>query len=386
MAEAFKNFLHPALVAEAGLHLDRSARRSGLDFDAPRFVRLAQRGLHELELKARSLHIAAALQQTLPADFTQAADLLEGALAAPEAELSMAGLDDLAGLSTGLRGWICWPLGEFVAACGLDHPERALTFLHAMTQRFTAEFALRPFIVAHPELSWATLAGWCEDDSAQVRRLVSEGSRPRLPWGLRLRGLIDDPSPTLPLLKALQDDPSEYVRRSVANHLNDIAKDHPEQVCDWVQAHLPQASPERLALLRHASRSLIKAGHPRLLTLWGLGAAFEGEATLTLSAHHAHIGQSLGFTLSLLGQGARTQPLLIDYAVHHRKANGSSTAKVFKGWTLELPPGASRRLQKTHSLRVITTRRYHPGAHALSVQINGQEVARVGFELLEVEG
>src|SRR5439155_5352418 len=131
--------------------------------------------------------------------------------------------------------------------------------------------AIRPFIVRHPALAFATLARWTTDPSPQVRRLVSEGSRPRLPWGLQLKSLIADPSPTLPLLEALMDDESEFVRRSVANHLNDIAKDHPALVAEWIETHLPGASAQRRALLRHASRTLIKRGDARILKAWGLG-------------------------------------------------------------------------------------------------------------------
>ena len=151
-------------------------------------------------------------------------------------------------------GWVVWPLTDWVARCGLHQPDRALDALHAMTQRFTAEWAVRPFIERHPERTWARLAAWCEDPSAHVRRLASEGSRPRLPWGRQLQGLIRDPAPTLPLLARLQDDPSAYVRRSVANHLNDISRDHPEQLLRWLQAHLPQAPAPRRALLRRAGR------------------------------------------------------------------------------------------------------------------------------------
>ena len=152
-------------------------------------------------------------------------------------------------------------------------PERALPTLAELTQRFTAEFAIRPFISRHPQPTLDTLARWVHDPSAHVRRLVSEGSRPRLPWGLRLQALVQDPSPTLPLLRALQDDPSAYVRRSVANHLNDIAKDHPDLVARWVGEHRAGASAERAALLRHASRTLIKKGHPEVLAAWGLDHA-----------------------------------------------------------------------------------------------------------------
>lgn len=274
MAEPFKNFLNAALVRQAASHLSRAWP----GFDAKRFTRLANANLEALELKARAMQICAALEATLPDDFLRAAQVIEAALApAPagdEPAVQAAMGDD------GLRGWVLWPVGEFVARRGLAQPERALAALHALTQRFTAEFALRPFIVAHPALSFATLSRWCSDSSPHVRRLASEGSRERLPWGLRLQSLVADPAPTLSLLRALQDDPSACVRRSVANHLNDIAKDHPGQVCEWVETHLPGAPPARVALLRHASRTLIKQGNVRMLHAWGLGAPMRGAASL----------------------------------------------------------------------------------------------------------
>jgi 3-methyladenine DNA glycosylase AlkC len=250
-----------------------------------------------------------------------------------------------------------------------------------LTQRFTAEFAVRPFLIHHPELTLATLGQWVGDPSQHVRRLVSEGSRPRLPWGLQLRSLIDDPSPTLPLLRALQDDPSEYVRRSVANHLNDIAKDHPQVVAQWLQDHLSGASKERQALLKHASRTLIKSGDAAVLKAWGLGAAFKGESQLTLSPIKLAVGEHLTLTLDLRSTSRRPQTLAVDYAVHHVKAHGGTSAKVFKGWQLVLPAMGAVSLVKRHSMKLITTRRYHAGRHGITVQINGAPVASAHFDL-----
>ena len=258
MAEAFKNLINRDGVAAIRRHL----ARAWPGFEGARFESLAVDGLEALELKARAQHLCAALEATLPADFGAAAAVIEASLA------PMRGDEELAVLrpgATGLAGWMVWPLTEFVARRGLGHPARALRVLHALTQRFTAEWAVRPFIVEHPALAFATLARWAHDPSPHVRRLVSEGSRPRLPWGMQLKALIADPAPTLPLLEALQDDPSEYARRSVANHLNDIAKDHPALVVDWVERHLSGATPERRALLKHASRTLIKQGDARML-------------------------------------------------------------------------------------------------------------------------
>jgi hypothetical protein len=211
---------------------------------------------------------------------------------------------------------------------------------------------------------------------------VSEGSRPRLPWGLRLHALVANPAPTLPLLRALQDDPSAYVRRSVANHLNDIAKDHPDLVAQWVREHQQAANTQRTALLRHASRSLIKQGHAPTLQAWGLGLGLQGEATLRLSSHRARVGESVGLHVTLRSSAAQPQPLVVDYAVHHVRANGSTSAKVFKGWKLTLPPHATHSLEKQHSLRPVTTRQLFPGLHQIDVLVNGQRCAGAVFELL----
>lgn len=372
MAEPFKNLVSPALVQAAAAQLVRTVP----GFDRQRFTQLACDGLEALELKARALHVASALQATLPADFDTAATAIEAALAPPRDTLSEQRTGD-----DGLAGWILWPVGEWAVRSGMDEPERALRLLHALTQRFTAEWAIRPFIEQHPALAWATLQRWVHDPSAHVRRLVSEGSRPRLPWGLQLKGLIADPSPTLPLLQALQDDPSEYVRRSVANHLNDIAKDHPALVAAWLQQHLPGASTERRALLRHASRTLIKQGDRAVLAAWGLGRPFKGSATLALSPKRLRLGEAFTLNVVLCSSARQAQKLVVDYAVHHVKADGRRTPKVFKGWTLDLPAQATRELQRRHVMREITTRRYHPGRHAVELIVNGRTLAQVEFDL-----
>jgi len=359
MAEPFKNLLNETVVRDIGARLQRAAP----GFARKRFESLAIDGLTALELKARAMHLCAALEATLPGEFEQAADLLQGAIAG------------------GLTGWALWPVGEYVARHGQARPERALALLHALTQNFTAEWAIRPFIVNHPELSFATLQRWSSDASPHVRRLVSEGSRPRLPWGLQLKTLVADPSPTRPLLEALLDDESEYVRRSVANHLNDIAKDHPALVAEWLERHLPDASPERRALLRHASRSLVKRGDRRVLAAWGLGARLRGEATLALAPRRVKLGGAITLAVGLQSSVKRAQSLVVDYTIHHVKANGDTTPKVFKGWTLSLAGGEQRSLRKSHAIKPITTRRYFSGTHRVELLVNGKTVAQASFEL-----
>jgi 3-methyladenine DNA glycosylase AlkC len=373
MADAFKNLINPALVRACGEHLQRRWR----GFDRHGFERLALHGLADLEMKARAMQIADALEATLPEDFDRAAGLIESTLAPAATGDAL----DFRNTDAGLAGWIGWPLGEFLARRGQAEPERGLRALHALTQRFTGEFAIRPYLVNHFELTLRTLSGWTGDRSAHVRRLVSEGSRPRLPWGLQIKALIADPTPTLPLLRALQDDDSEYVRRSVANHLNDIAKDHPGVVAHWLESHLPEATPERRALLKHASRTLVKKGDARVLKAWGLGGTYRGEATLAIAPRRIAVGGAVALELRLVSTSAKPQPLAIDYVVHHVKANGSTSPKVFKGWQLTLAPRETRVLAKSHSLKPITTRVYYPGEHRVDVQANGKLVASASFVL-----
>ncbi len=364
VAEPFKNLIGPREVEAAAHHL---ARAGGRRFDGAAFTAHARAGLAGLELKARAAHLADALELALPTEFERAAEILERALApAPSDDTIPAARPD------GLAGWVVWPLCEFVARRALAEPERGLAALHALTQRFTAEWAVRPFLETHPELTFRTFAAWTRDPSAHVRRLVSEGSRPRLPWGQRLRALIEDPSPTLPLLRALQDDPSAYVRRSVANHLNDITKDHPDVFVAWLDEHLPAADAARRALLKHAARSLVKAGDRRVLAAFGLGAAFRGSVEFGLAPARVQLGGDVTLTVTLRSTARSAQAVEVDFIVHHVKANGSTAPKVFKGWRRTVEAGDTVTLTKRHPVRPVSTRKYYPGVHRVELQVNGR--------------
>ena len=274
----------PAPCTAPGQHLQRVWPA----FDRQAFEHRAAHGLDALEFKARAMQLADALEATLPADFADAADVLEASLAPPiplDAQGEPAGLSDAQseqGLSRlgGVVAWASsWRGGHGRCAARPALPARA-------DAAFLGRVRDPPFHPAAPrDQRWTRSARWVDDPSAHVRRLVSEGSRPRLPWGLRLQALVADPSPTLPLLRALQDDPSAYVRRSVANHLNDIAKDHPDLVAGWVREHLADASAaaQRPAAPRQPQPR--QAG-PRAHA-GGLGAGrsgLNGDAVLALSA------------------------------------------------------------------------------------------------------
>ncbi len=225
MAEPLKNLLHPGVVTAIADRL--SAVRP--TFERARFEALAGANLEALELMQRSLQIRDALIETLPQSFPEAAAALGDCLPG----------DD----GPGLSGWALLPVSQYVAARGLGDFELSLALLRALTPHFTSEFGIRVFIDQDQERALAIIGPWVTDPNHHVRRLASEGTRPRLPWAMRLPKLIRDPQPILSILIALIDDPEDYVRRSVANSLNDIAKDHPDLVAGFVAEHMAGASP-----------------------------------------------------------------------------------------------------------------------------------------------
>jgi len=372
--EPFKNLVGAELVRTIAAHLTRVHG----DFPRRSFVRRATAGLDELELKARVAHVADALAAALPEAFADAADVLERALAPATTDTD---LSRLVPGEHGLAGWAIWPLCDFVARYGLAHPDRSLAALYQLTQRHTAEYAIRPFLIEHEARTMKLLRRWARDPNPHVRRLVSEGTRPRLPWGVQLKRFVADPSPTLPLLERLQDDGSEYVRRSVANHLNDIAKDHPGVVADWLERHYEAGSDERRRALRHASRTLVKQGDRRVLKVFGLATPLRGAASFALEPTKVAVGGAVTLDVELRSTAKAPQRLVVDYVVHHVKQDGRASPKTWKGWRLELAAGEARRLQKRHSLKPVTTRRYHAGEHRVDLLVNGAVVASSAFTL-----
>ena len=281
-----------------------------------------------------------------------------------------------------LRSFAAWPFIDYVAEYGIDHPETALPLLRKLTGLFSAEFAIRPFIINHHKVSYRHLQAWIHDDDYHVRRLVSEGTRPRLPWGQRLPGFCKDPSPVLALLEQLKDDVSESVRRSVANNLNDIAKDNPDQVISTCRRWKKNASSERQWIIRHATRSLVKSGHPGIFGLLGFTVNPRVNIEqMKLERGRIKLGESLAFSAQVISSSQQKQKLVIDYAIHHVKANGARKPKVFKLGEKTLAPGESITVSKTHAIRLITTRKYYAGVHAVELLINGKPSGSLEFEL-----
>jgi 3-methyladenine DNA glycosylase AlkC len=271
-------------------------------------------------------------------------------------------------------------LCDFVSTFGTDDFDHSLDALAYFTCFGSGEFAVRPFIIADQERTFTALHRWAKHENEHVRRLASEGSRPRLPWGTRLPSLVRDPSPVLPLLEQLKSDPAIYVRRSVANHLNDITKDHPERVLDLLSAW-DLTQPDHRWIAKQACRTLIKRGHPRALALFGFGKKPEVTAALQATPAQLELGDRLTLTARLKSTSRKAQRLAIDYVIHYVKARGVTAEKVFKWTELDLPPGANLDLSRSQHIRDFTTRKHHAGHHKLELQINGHRVASAAFEL-----
>ncbi|MBC52646.1 MAG: DNA alkylation repair protein [Gammaproteobacteria bacterium] len=325
-----------------------------------------------LELMPRGWHMADGLFHALPGNYAHAIDILLASLPPAKAATSVTSpTQDREGGS--LAPFLFMPHTFFVARYGLADFEPSMRAQYELTQRFTAEFSIRPFLQKHQQATLRQLQAWLDDPSEHVRRLVSEGTRPRLPWASRLPEFQRDPSPVLALLEQLRDDPSLYVRRSVANNLNDIGKDHPDLLLATAERWYQGAGKERQWLVRHALRNVIKAGDRRALALLGYEATDAIAVTQAdIAPRQLSIGDTTALSCVVTNGSARTQSLMIDFQIHFVKANGNTRAKVFKLLQTELGAGQSLAVTKKISLAPLTTRKLYGGRHQVDLLINGQ--------------
>lgn len=327
-----------------------------------------------LELKARLQRITDELEVYLDPDFTTACQQIIAALPEP---LDPTNVDDDFG------DFIYAPYGEYVARHGAtkQHYKIALATLKEITQRFSMEDAIRTYINSFPSKTFATLENWATDPNYHVRRLVSEGTRPLLPWSSRLQTPIKQP---VPLLTKLHADPTRYVTRSVANHLNDISKSDPKLVLttlkEW-RKHKLQKPAELRWLERHALRTLVKQGNSAALQF--LGYRTKPAITIDTVSHQPSriaVGEAITFSCTLTA--LRDESLMVDYIIDFVKANGSTAPKVFKLKQLTLAAGESITLTKRHPIKTnSTTFTYYPGRHTVTLQINGTKHNSFSFEL-----
>lgn len=358
MADLLKNFIDTQVVNSLATEISKHDKQ----FSPSQFKKLIlDSSWKSRELKQRIRNISETLGKTLSGNYKKQIKTLE----------------KVAPTCTGLKGLI---FPDFVEVHGMDDFDTSLEALKVFTPFSSAEFAIRRFIVADTDKTMKQMVSWSKDKNEHVRRLASEGCRPRLPWSFPLKMFKQDPSQTLRILENLKDDPSLYVRKSVANHLNDISKDHPDLVLQLAKKWIGK-SENTDWILKHALRTLLKKGDQRALALFGVGKVknvFARHLSLTQKAYV--IGTHLEFLTTIDNKNKKPVSLRLEYAIHFLNKNGSLSKKVFKLSEKTCAPG-SIELRRRHSLKQMTTRKHNPGIHQLDIIINGETQLSEKFTL-----
>lgn len=358
---AFKNMINANVVKKMGatFHMAYPA------FNQKRFQKIIPK-LDAMELKARVLLLTEGLRAELPKIFLEDVKVLQNVLGQKK-----------------LISFELWPVSEYISQFGTDHIEKSMELMYEMTQAFTSEFAIRPFLEKTPKAILEILEGWSEDENVHIRRWVSEGTRPILPWGGKIQSFVKKPA-TLHLLEKLKYDEELYVRKSVANHLNDISKNQPELVVKTLETWVKDSPQEHKSKIdwikKQALRTLIKKGHAGALGLMGVtGEAKVNLNNLKLNQKDYKVGDTLAFDFELKSTSSKSQDLIVDYLINFVKANGTRSAKVFKLKTIALKAGEKVVLKKSHSLKKITTMTFFKGEHEVQIQINGKVIKKVSW-------
>ncbi len=365
--EPFKNIYNKKSLKEFSRTIEKFSKKK---FNRSQFLKEVNTELESLEMKDRVRLISKKLNEHLETDYKASVKILLQSLAPEDQE-------------EGITGFIAWPLLQFVEDYGLHDFQTSFSAMKEMTKRFSAEFAIRPFLIKDDKKVFKILEKWKSDKNKHVRRLCSEGIRPNLPWGLKVQGINDDLQRNLKLIDSLKDDPEEYVRRSVANHLNDISRlDIDLMLKTATQWSKSDCSEERAWIIRHASRSLLKQGHPSALKLHGYNPKIKTSLSkIKLDTKSVIEGSSFTLSFKIKNQGKRKEKLLLEYVIHYLKKDGSYSKKPFRLKDGSLGSLETLEIEKKIPFKKVTTRAHYPGLHHLSVQVNGQEEQKVSFQL-----
>ncbi len=324
----------------------------------------------DLELKQRMQHIAVVMYKHLPSDYGKATSIIIDMvkqLKVSEESMSFE--------------YMFFP--EFIEQFGLDNYEISINAIEEITKFTSCEFTVRPFLIKYPKRMIPQMLEWSKHDNAMVRRLASEGSRPRLPWGMGLPAFKKDPDPVIPILENLKSDPSESVRRSVANNLNDISKDHPELVLKLVKKWSKEfKTAEMKWLVKHACRTLLKQGHKDTLNFFGFKLPKQVAVNkLEVLTPKVKMGDELRFQFEVSNKSTSNIMLRLEYGIYFKKANGSLSRKVFKISEKKFPENSKLNIVRRQSFKPITTRKHYTGIHEVSIILNGVELKKAEFEL-----
>lgn len=324
------------------------------------FERLFEPRWEAYELKERMGHIAVCLHECLPKDLQSALKALMAA-------------------SHRFEGFEYMFFSDYVERFGLDDFKTSMETLEHFTKSASAEFAVRPFLLKFGDRMLKQMLKWSKSKDARVRRLASEGTRPRLPWAMALPDFKRDPRPCLPILERLKNDEDEVVRRSVANHLNDISKDHPDLLMDCVHEWLGE-SKEVDRMLKHASRTLLKQGRADAMLCFGYASPDHIRLSSFTCDASVSMGQRLHFEFRLETNHGALGKIRLEYALYFLRGKGEHSRKVFKISELD-ETKAAKTVAKDHAFKPISTRRYYNGLQRLGVICNGVELAQKDFEL-----
>jgi 3-methyladenine DNA glycosylase AlkC len=365
---AMNELIDADAVGRLRLQLERASPGLALARLALLETELRAGRLGDPSLRERTDLVSAALLADVPQGYRALADVVRTALDAPS-----------------FAGWTIWPVGESVTTRALaerEYFDDALGLLAELTPRLTSEFAVRRLLDADLPRALGVVQRWTVHPDEHVRRLASEGTRSFLPWAVRVRALLASPDATVPILDALYRDESEYVRRSVANHLNDLARQNPELVVETARRWLAAPDEHTARLVRHGLRTLVKKAHPGALATMGFAPVTVSVSEPVLASPTVSLPGELAFGFVLTNEGATGGRMAVDYVVHFVKSNGRQAEKVFKLTSLTLGAGESVSIEKRHTMRQMTTRVHYAGTHTLEVQVNGRRFGRTDFEVV----
>ena len=350
MPEKLKDILFPREKVE---FFGRILKEEYPPFESENFVnRVCDADWPERELKEKMRHTTLCLHEYMPEDFSEAVKILQA-------------------LVPKVTGFEAIVLPDYVEVYGINFPDISVPALGVLTKCGSSEFGIRPFLNNNLKGTMRYMLKWADDDDFKVRRFASEGCRPRLPWASGVPALKKDPTLILPILEKLKDDPEEFVRKSVANNLNDISKDHPELVLDICQRWQGN-SRNTDWIIKHACRTLLKQGNKRAMLLFGFANPGQMQIeNLYFSSHSPQIGDEITFSFDLNLKTKKKQKVRLEYIVHFVKSTGKTSPKVFQLKEVELKPG-THFIQKKHSFANMSTRKHFAGEHKFQIVVNGE--------------
>lgn len=356
----WKDYINRDTIAKLAEEIGRVHK----GFDQSSFLRtVVHKDFSKLELKQRMTAVAGALHEYLPKDYGQVMGIFSK-------------------IASRLNGWQNWALMSYIQMFGLEHFEQSVAAMKDLTQYSTAEAAIRPYMIRYEKQMMPILHEWAVDSNEHVRRLAAEGSRPRGVWITHLESFKKDPMPVLKLLEKLKNDPSLYVRKAVANNLNDISKDHPELVIKTAVEWQKDGNRHTDWIIKHACRGLIKKGDPRVFPIFGFTSQPKiALEKVKLTPTKVRIGGKVSISFDIVSLSSRKQKLAIDYAVHYVKKNGKRSARVFKLSEKILRAGERITLGTSHSFENRSIRTHYPGEHRLDIIVNGKVRLSSTFEV-----